>query len=159
MAIFAMLGAVMFCLKIIMEVLPNIHPLAMLTMAYTIVYRKKALIPLYVYIILNGIFAGFASWWIPYLYIWTILWGVTMLLPKNMSVKAQYIVYPIICALSGVTFGVLYAPVQALLFGMNFKQMVAWIITGFPWDLMQAAGNFALGFLIVPIANVLKKLG
>ena len=53
-----------------MELLPNIHLLGMLTMVYTIVFRIKALIPIYVYVFLNGIFAGFSPWWIPYLYIW-----------------------------------------------------------------------------------------
>ena len=50
MVIFAMLGTLMFCSKIILEVLPNIHLLGMLTMVYTIVYRRKALIPIYIYV-------------------------------------------------------------------------------------------------------------
>ena len=84
MVIFAMLAAVMFVSKIVMEALPNIHLLGMLTVTYTIVFRKKALIPIYLYVLLNGLYAGFNVWWMPYLYIWTVLWGVTMLLPKNM---------------------------------------------------------------------------
>ena len=62
MAVFGMLGAVMFASKLLMELLPNIHLLGMLTVAYTVVYRKKALYPIYTYIILNGIFCGFALW-------------------------------------------------------------------------------------------------
>ena len=81
-----MLGAVMFCTKFIMEALPNIHPLGMLTMAFTVVYRGKALIPLYVYVFLNGIFAGFDVWWLPYTYIWTVLWAITMLLPPDFNI-------------------------------------------------------------------------
>ena len=27
---------------------------------------------------------GFGVWWVPYLYVWTVLWGMTMLLPKKM---------------------------------------------------------------------------
>ena len=72
-----MLGTIMFVSKIVMEALPNIHLLGTLTMTYTVVYRKKALIPLYVYVFLNGLYAGFSLWWVPYLYIWTILWGIT----------------------------------------------------------------------------------
>ena len=67
LCVFAMLGALMFASKVIMEVLPNIHILGMLTMVYTLTFRKKALIPLYVYIMLNGLFAGFNAWWVPYL--------------------------------------------------------------------------------------------
>ncbi|MBR2453730.1 MAG: hypothetical protein IKB35_01875, partial [Clostridia bacterium] len=67
-AVFAMLGSLMFCSKLIMEALPNIHLLGMLTMTYTLVFRKKALIPIYVYVMLNGLYSGFNMWWVPYLY-------------------------------------------------------------------------------------------
>ena len=65
----------MYASKVVMEVAPNVHLLGVFTMAFTIVYRKKALYPIYTYVLLNGIFTGFATWWIPYLYLWTILWG------------------------------------------------------------------------------------
>lgn len=89
MAVFGMLGAVMYASKFLMELAPNIHLLGVFTIAFTVVYRRKALYPIYVYVFLNGIFSGFASWWIPYLYLWTVLWGAVMLLPKNMPPKAQ----------------------------------------------------------------------
>lgn len=54
--VFAMLGAVMYASKVVMEFAPNIHLLGALTIAYTVVYRKKALYPIYTYVILNGIF-------------------------------------------------------------------------------------------------------
>ena len=66
----------MFCSKVIMEALPNIHLLGMLTMVYTLTFRWKALIPIYIYVFLNGLYAGFNVWWVPYLYIWTVLWAV-----------------------------------------------------------------------------------
>ena len=158
MCVFAMLGALMFASKMIMEVLPNIHILGMLTMVYTIAFRKKALIPLYVYIMLNGIFAGFTTWWVPYLYIWTILWAVTMILPKKMPKAVAMVVYPLICCLHGLLFGVLYAPAQALLFGLDFEGMIAWIATGFVFDVTHAIGNFGAGLLILPMAQLLTKL-
>lgn len=156
--IFAMLGTLMFCSKLLLEFLPNIHLLGMLTMAYTLVYRVKALIPIYVYVLLNGLYAGFNLWWMPYLYIWTILWGVTMLLPKKMPQKVALIVYPAVCGLHGLLFGALYAPAQALMFGLDFQQTVAWILTGFPYDVIHMAGNLVAGLLIVPMSVLLKKL-
>ncbi len=153
-----MLASVMFCSKIIMEFLPNIHLLGMLTMVYTLVFRARALIPIYVYVFLNGLYAGFNMWWIPYLYIWTILWGVTMLLPKNMPRKVGAVVYPTVCALHGLAFGTLYAPAQAWMFGLNFEQMLAWILAGLPWDVLHMIGNFVAGLLILPIYHVLSRL-
>ena len=156
--IFAMLGSLMFGSKLIMEVLPNIHLLGMFTMTYTVAYRKKALIPIYIYVLLNGLYAGFNIWWIPYLYLWTVLWAVTMLLPRNMTKKAKCIVYPVICALHGLLFGTLYAPAQALMMGMSFKSTIAWIIAGLPWDAVHGAGNLVAGTLIYPLSELLRKL-
>lgn len=158
LVIFAMLGTVMFCSKIMMEFLPNIHLLGMFTITYTLVYRKKALIPIYVNVLLTGIYAGFNMWWIPYLYIWTILWGVTMILPRNMPKRTKIIVYPIVCCLHGLLYGTLYAPAQALMMGMNFKATVAWIMAGLPWDAVQGAGNLVVGTLIYPLSELLRKL-
>ena len=153
-----MLGTVMFCSKILMEALPNIHLLGMLTMTYTIAFRRKALIPIYIYVFLNGVFAGFSLWWIPYLYVWTLLWGITMLLPRNMSEKMKKVVYPAVCALHGLAFGILYAPAQALIFKLDFNQMLAWIASGFPFDLIHAVSNLVTGFLILPLSELLVKL-
>lgn len=158
LTIFALLGAVMFCSKVLMEWAPNIHLLGMLTMAYTLTYRKKALIPIYVYVLLQGAFAGFALWWIPYTYIWTILWGITMILPKNMPAKIAVPVYMGVCALHGLCFGTLYAPVQAIMYGLSWKGMIAWIIAGLPFDAIHAAGNLVVGALILPLSRTLTKL-
>lgn len=156
--LFAILGTLMFVSKIVMEALPNIHLLGMLTVTYTIVFRKKALIPIYVYVLLNGLFAGFNAWWVPYLYIWTILWGITMLLPKNMPRAVAIVVYPIICALHGLFFGALYAPVQALMFGFTFEQTLTWIAAGLTFDIIHMIGNVTVGLLIFPVSQVLKRL-
>jgi energy-coupling factor transport system substrate-specific component len=158
MAIFAMLGTIMFCSKIIMEVLPNIHLLGMFTMTYTVVFRKKALLPIYIYVFLNGLYAGFDVWWLPYLYIWTILWGITMLLPKRMPIKLKIVVYPILCGIHGFAFGALYAPAQAVMFGFTLEQTLAWIIAGLPWDIIHGIGNLFAGMLIVPLSELIARL-
>lgn len=156
-AIFAMLGALMFASKVLMDILPNIHLVGVFIVAITVVYRQKALYPLSVYIFLTGLFAGFDIWWIPYLYIWHFLWGAVMLLPKNIPSKIKPVVYMCVCALHGFLYGTLYAPVQALLFGFNFETTIAWIIAGIPWDIIHGVSNFACGLLIMPIVHVLKN--
>ncbi|KAI4443558.1 hypothetical protein FMM80_11250 [Schaedlerella arabinosiphila] len=154
--IFAMLGAVMYASKLLMEVAPNIHLLGVFTIAFTVVYRKKALYPIYIYVILNGIFSGFAVWWVPYLYVWTVLWGAVMLLPKHLPKKIRALVYMAVCAGHGFLFGTLYAPAQALLFGMSFQGMVSWIIAGLPFDFIHGVSNFFCGILIVPVITALR---
>lgn len=154
--IFAMLGAVMYASKLLMEVAPNIHLLGVFTIAFTVVYRKKALYPIYIYVILNGIFSGFAAWWVPYLYVWTVLWGVVMLLPEQLPKKLRPLIYMTVCAVHGFLFGTLYAPAQAILFGMSFQGMVSWIIAGLPFDLIHGISNFFCGILIVPVISALR---
>ena len=158
LTIFSMLGAVMYASKILMDLAPNIHLIGVFIVAFTIVYRQKALYPIYVFVFITGMLSGFAAWWVPYLYIWTVLWGVTMLLPKNMPQAVASVVYPIVCALHGLFFGVLYAPVQALMFGFTFEQTLAWIAAGFTFDIIHTIGNFAVGLLIYPASEALKRL-
>ena len=158
MVLFAMLGSLMFCSKVIMEALPNIHLLGMLIVVYTVVFRWKALIPLYIYVLLNGIFCGFATGWVPYLYIWTVLWGVVMLLPRRMPRPIACVVYASVCALHGLFFGVLYAPFQALVYNLGFEGMLVWIAKGFVFDFIHFCGNIATGLFIMPLADLLSRL-
>ncbi len=51
--VFAMLGAVMYASKLLMELIPNVHLLGVLVVAFTVVYRKKALYPIYIYVVPN----------------------------------------------------------------------------------------------------------
>ena len=148
----------MFISKIVMEALPNVHLLGALTMIYTLVYRRKALIPIYLYVFMNGLYAGFNAWWVPYLYIWTILWGVTMLLPRNMPKRIALVVYPTVCALHGLLYGILYSPAQALMFDLNFSETLSWIAVGFPFDIIHAIGNLAVGFLVLPLSELIRRL-
>lgn len=156
--LFAMLGAIMFCGDIFMEMLPNIHLVGVLTVVYTIVFRKKALIPMYLYVLLILLTSGFGMWSLPYLYVWLILWAIVMILPKNMPLWLQWCVYPFVCMLHGLSFGILYAPAQALMLGLNFEATVAWIVSGLGFDILHAVGNFAGGLLIIPLATLLKML-
>ena len=54
-------------------------------------------------------------------------------------------------------YGVLYAPAQAILFGLDFKGMLTWIAAGLPFDVTHGISNLLCGVLIVPFASVLKK--
>jgi energy-coupling factor transport system substrate-specific component len=163
-ALFAMFGSLMFLTKYLMQALPNIHLLAMFIAAFTIVYRWKALTPLYVYVLIDGVVGGFAMWWVPYLYIWLTIWGAVMLAApamerRQVSAKKQAAVYMALCALHGLTFGAMYAPLQALMYGLNFKAMLAWIAAGLWFDALHGAGNFVAGALVLPLAGLLRRLG
>ena len=153
-----MLGSLMYASKIVMDFLPNIHLIGVFIVASTVVYRKKALYPLYIFVFITGLFNGFGIWWLPYLYIWTPLWALTMLLPRNLPKAVAAPVYMLTCSLHGFLYGTLYAPAQALLFGLDFEGMIAWILAGIPFDITHGISNFVCGALILPLVMLLTKL-
>lgn len=157
--IFGMTGAAMYVSKLLMEGFPNVHLLGAFIVALTVVYRKKALYPIYVFILLVGLLNGFSIWWIPYLYIWTVLWLFTMLIPSKWPKKVKYILYPIVCSLHGFLFGTLYAPAQAILFHYNFNTTIKWIIAGLPYDITHGINNLICGTIfIAPLILVYSKI-
>lgn len=157
--IFGMLGALMYASKVIMDALPNIHLIGVFVVATTVVYRKKALYPIYIFIFLTGPLNGFGTWWIPYLYLWAVLWGAVMLLPKNIEgKKTAPLIFAVVCSLHGFLYGVLYAPFQAIVYNLTFEGTLTWIATGLPFDITHGISNFICTLILsVPIITVLRK--
>lgn len=153
-----MLGALMFASDIAMEALPNVHIVGMLILAYTYVFSLKALIPLYVYVFITGLFYGFGIWWGAYLYVWLPLFLLGLLIPRRAPVALKCVLFPILNVLHGICFGILYAPYQALMFGFDFETAVAWVVAGFGFDVVHAIGNFVSGLLVWPLALALIRL-
>ena len=159
LAVFAMLGSIMFISDILMEFMPNVHIVGVLTVVYTAVYRYKALIPIYVYVFMNGLFSGFGIWWLAYLYIWTILWAFVMLIPRRLPTRVRAVLYVALCTLHGFLFGVLYAPVQ-MIYNSDLNYIISWIAVGFVTaDIYHGIGNCIFGILlIIPLSKLLLKL-
>ena len=156
--VLGLLGALMYVSKAALAFVPNVHLVGVLIVAITVIFRRKALCSIYVFVLLSGMFDGFGVWWFSYLYIWLPLWGATMLLPKNIKSTARPFVYMSVCALHGFLYGVMYAPLQAVIFGLNLEGMFAWIIAGLPYDIIHGTSNFLCGLLISPIIYVLKNV-
>ena len=153
----SLMGALMAVGDFLFEILPNIHLVGGLIVATTVVYRKWALLSVYIYVFIQGVVGGFQPWWIPYLYVWDFLWLFVMLIPKKLPEKAKPIVYMTVCAAHGFLFGTLYAPAQAIMFGLDFKGTLAWIVAGLPFDLIHGVSNLLCGLLIYPIVLILQR--
>ena len=157
-AVLSLMGALMFAGDVLLEMLPNIHLVGIFITVTTVVYRKWALLSIYVYVLLQGLLSGFDLWWIPYIYIWDFLWLFIMLIPKRLPDNIKNILYVVVCALHGYLFGILYAPSQVLLFfDGDFSRMIPWIILGIPADITHGTSNLILGTLfILPAVKILK---
>lgn len=155
----ALLAALMCAGDFLFEFLPNIHLVGVLIVVTTVVYRRYALISVYIYVLIQGIVGGFQPWWIPYMYIWDFLWMFVMLIPQKLPEKVKNILYVAVCAAHGYLFGTLYAPSQVFLFfGGDFSKMIPWIIAGIPADLIHGTSNLILGALaIYPLVLILRR--
>ena len=155
-----MLGTLMFISDIFMEFLPNVHIIGVLTVIYTSVYRSRALISIYVYAFINGLVSGFGFWWISYLYIWTILWGLIMIIPRRLPEGLRTFLYILIATLHGLSFGILYLPIESFFVNSDRTYLFAWWIKGFiTSDILQGLSACIFGiFMIKPISKLLVKL-
>ena len=81
----ALLGAILFAVQVALSPLPNIELVSILCLVYTLTFGVRALGAIYVFVLLEGLLYGFGLWWIMYLYVWAILWGIAMLLRRYDS--------------------------------------------------------------------------
>ena len=70
--VFGMLGALTFAAKYVMSGLPNIEPVSLMVMLFAVVFGKKCLYPISVYVAMELLFFGIGLWNINYLYIWLV---------------------------------------------------------------------------------------
>lgn len=152
-ALFGLLGALTFGLKVAMSVLPNIEPVSLLVMLYAVVFGRKCLYPIYLYILLEILFFGIQLWNINYLYVWAILALAAWLLRRSREPLA----WALLSGVFGLLFGALCAPVY--LFTGGWGAAVAWWATGAPYDVLHCVGNFVIALLLfMPLRQLLEKL-
>ena len=156
--ILSLMGALMAASDFVFDFLPNVHLVGVFIVATTVVYRKWALLSVYVYVFIQGLIGGFALWWIPYLYLWPLLWLAALRLPRNPHGWRGTLLCMALCGAHGMLFGTLYAPAQAVLFHLSFKGMLSWIVAGLPWDAIHMCGNLAAGVLVLPIVRLLRRI-
>ncbi len=151
--VLAFLGTIMFVAKEIMALLPNIEPVSLLVMVYTVVFGLRALYPIYVYVALECMVWGINLWTVNYLYVWTILALFAWFLRRMESPLG----WAMLSAAFGLAFGALCAPVYFAMGGWQFA--LTWWISGIPFDALHCAGNFAVALVLFkPCRNILTQL-
>ncbi len=158
MVIYAMWGALMFGSTFVMKGLANIHLLALFIIVTTRVYRFGALIPLYVYVFLEGVVQGFHPWWIPYLYVWTVLWALTMLLPKRLPDGVAAVCYCALGLVHGLFFEVLWVPFYMTFEGLTFDMALVRLAYGVPFSITHGVGNVVSCTLAIPLIRLIRRL-
>ena len=152
-ALFGILAALTFGLKVAMSFLPNIEPVSLMVMLYAVVFGRKGLYPIYLYVLMEILFYGIQLWNINYLYVWSILFLGARMMKENQSPLA----WALLAGSFGLLFGALCAPVYVFSGGVGFA--VSWWVSGIPFDLLHCAGNFVMALvLFLPLKKLLERL-
>ncbi|MGI6071228.1 MAG: hypothetical protein ACOYBE_12530 [Blautia sp.] len=147
------LSAILLLGQVGMAILPNIEPVSFLIIVYTLVYRKKVFYIIYTFVFLEGLIYGFGIWWVSYLYIWTILACIVLLMCKNESV----VVWSILAGAYGLSFGFLCAIPYFITGGIGGG--IAYYLMGIPYDISHCIGNTVITLVMFkPVYGALKKM-
>ena len=151
--LFGVLGALTFAAKLVMSWMPNIEPVSLMVMLFAVVFGRKALYPIYVYVAMEILVYGLGVWNIYYLYIWLFLAVGAWLMQKST--------HPLSWAMLSGVFGLLFGALCGIadVFIGGFGYAAAKWTSGILFDITHCAGNFVIALLLFnPLRNLLTKL-
>ncbi len=157
-AILGVMVATMTSFKYAMSLLPNIEPITLLIILYTLFLGPKVIYAIVVFVFLEGIIYGFGMWWPSYLYIWPLLSLLTHFLGKKITAPKQRVwAFSILSGLFGLFFGVFTAIPYIFMGGISYA--FNYFIAGIPFDLLHCIGNFVICLvLFYPLHTTLNKI-
>ena len=152
-ALFGILGGLTFAAKLVMAAFPNIEPVSLMVMLFAVTFGRRAVYPIYVYVLMEYIFFGFGPWSFNYLYVWLVL-AVAAYLLRGMTNPFGW---AILSGLFGLLFGALCAPVDLFLGGWSYA-VTKWV-SGIPFDFSHCGGNFVIALvLFAPLRKMMEQL-
>lgn len=153
MTLFAVLGAMTFGAKYVMSFLPNIEPVSLMVMLFAVVFGKKWVYPVYLYVSMEILFYGISLWNINYLYIWAVLAVAAYFLWNMRSPLA----WAMLSGSFGLLFGALCGIVDVFIGGFGYAA-AKWV-SGIPFDIAHCLGNFVIALvLFAPLRKLMEKL-
>ena len=157
-AILGVMVATMTSFKYAMSLLPNIEPVSLLIILYTLFLGPKVIYAIIVFVLVEGLIYGFGSWWICYLYVWPLLSVLTYFVGKTVTnTKSRVWVFSVLSGLFGLFFGALSSIPQFIVGGFYFG--FSYFIAGIPYDILHCVGNFFICLaLFYPLHTTLNKI-
>lgn len=153
MVLFGILGALTFAAKYVMSFLPNIEPVSLMVMLFAVIFGKKWVYPVYLYVAMEILFYGINLWNINYLYVWAVLAAGALCLRQMRHPLG----WAVLSGVFGLAFGALCGIVDVFLGGFSYA-VTKWI-SGIPFDITHCAGNFVIALIMfAPLRNLLEKL-
>ena len=149
----ALLSAILYIAKFILEWLPNVELVSFLTILYTLVFGTEAFFVVTVFNLFEFIQWGFGTWFISYLYVWPILVLLTLLFKKVF--KEEFLMWAILSGIFGLIFGSMFAVIYIFI---DPHYALTYFISGLPWDVWHCIANFIIMIVIgKPTYKILCK--
>lgn len=152
----AIMGAMTAMLEVsvhMMASLPNVEPVTLLIILYTLFFRKKVIYILAAYLIFEGCWYGFGLWWFTYAYVWPLLALITYIFRRQKSVWF----WSTVSAAFGLLFGAFCSIPHFFIGGP--AAAFTWWVAGIPYDLIHSASNGVLCMvLFAPLNRALQQI-
>ena len=148
-----MFAALTFALQVVMGPLPNIEPVSLLVILYAVTFGWKSLYIIYTFVVMEILYYGLNTWNMYYLYVWTVLAVVAVLMRK----VDQPMVWAIVSGAYGLLFGALCGITDAFIGGVAYA-VSKWTM-GIGFDVIHCVGNFVIALVLFkPLHTLLGKL-
>lgn len=153
--LFGVLGGLISVSQIALSFIPNVETVSLFIILFSLIYKKKAMYIVFVFVIVMGLIYGFGVWWFGYIILWPFLCVMTYKLENVISEK--YLILSLYSGIFGLLFGFFYAIPYGIFGGINAG--IAYWVSGIPFDIIHGIGNyFIMLFLGEKIFRVVKNL-
>jgi energy-coupling factor transport system substrate-specific component len=137
-----MMSALIITVQVGLSFLPNIELVSLFIILFTLFFREKAVYIIYVFVITEGLIYGFGLWWINYMYVWTILFIVTLIFKERKSL----FFWSFVSGIFGYSFGALCSIPYFITGGI--PSGFAYWVSGIPFDLTHGTFNFLVTLVL-----------
>ncbi len=156
----AMMIAIIEACKIVLAGIPNVELTTFWVILFTLYDRKRTLLAIPVFILIEGAMYGFGLWWVMYLYSWPLL----SFFASKMRNTNSAVSFAILSGIFGLCFGALCS-IPYFFIGLasggiksGLSSGFAWWIAGIPFDLIHGIANFVIMLVLYkPVSKVLAK--
>jgi energy-coupling factor transport system substrate-specific component len=145
-ALIGMMSAALITAQVALSFLPNVELVTALIIIFTLIFGRKTLYIIYLFVFAEGFIYGFGMWWINYLYVWAFLYFVVRLLRKCHSL----FLWVAVSSIFGFSFGALCS--IPYFFMGSLPSVAAYWIAGIPYDLIHGFSNLGIALVIfIPV--------
>ncbi len=151
-AFVAVMSGLTFAAQILLAGIPNIEIVSVLLLICALSLRLgTSLLICYIFVLLEGLYWGFADWVIGYLYIWPLYVVVIYVIKRWLKTPLRA---AFINGLFGLIFGGLFSLQYLVFFGPHFA--LSYWISGLSFDVIHGIGNFILMLVLFePLRRVI----